>query len=264
MFSIKKMSSKKQLEPLRPPLDYKEVCAAVDDLVSYPRVIRSETDPSVANQVYGLVSLRLLDQPYVSSRGKKVYGLLKLRGNVGSREQALMDCSKIIREVDSVDAIKIVPVGNWVPLTDDDAFCKEKLDVKMSDEEMSLRDMSQEDKRKKEESIKKELTDRIEVLRNEKDIHDDPTTLKFYCMKRVVEMNLREEITRKERMIKEHVDKHERILRELRKLQAENPTYVDDWVNMYNSERQSVGLCPYIMTESEKKNYFQSVENARE
>ena len=259
------MSKDKPLfDPIHPSLTEKEMRAAVADLVKYPKVIRSETDQVPLGQSAGLVSFRFFPAPYTMKNGKIAYGLMKLRGNYGSEEQCLLESSKIIRDVDSADSINIAPVGSWMFITNGDTFCKKNVDVKMNEEEVVMRDSALLEKRKKDDAIKSDLEERVQRLRDEKDIHDDPSSLKYYCMKRVVEANLKEEIEKKKKMIEEHDKKHKDVLKHLKKLETQNPGHKHEWIDMYNSERKTVGLCAHIITEKEALKYEEDMNSVQD
>ena len=254
------MNKTGEFHPLYPPLSDKETRVAVADLVKYPRVLRSERDPPIAAQSHSLISWRLLTEPFVTPRGRKVFGLVKVRGVHADENLALRGAASIIKEVDSIDTVQIAETGGWVPITDDDCFTKNKFDAKIEDEEMVLRDLAKEEQRRKEDNMKKDLHERAATIRGEKDIHEDPTSLKFYCMKRVVEANLREEMMRKERMLREHKEKHNNVLKELLRLEQEHSNYVDEWIYMYNSERRSVNLPNFVITDKEREEYDESLK----
>jgi hypothetical protein len=255
---------KKQVNPYYPLLNAEQTAEACSKLVTFPEVIRSEIDPAIPGQAFCLTSLRIFPTPYSLKSGQKVYGLIKVRGTCSSKELAQSESARIIREVSSVDRINIMQTGTWVPIIDSSLFSQEVLDVKMSEEEMVLNDVSKQDMRKKEESIKKELSDRIDTLRNEKDIHDDPESLKYYCMKRVVERNILEEIDRYEKRVAKNRETHLKVLKELVAIQERHPEYMGDWVELYDKERASVGLPPYVITEKDKDRYCENLALAKE
>lgn len=254
---------KKQVNPYYPPLNAEQTVEACSKLVTFPEVIRSEIDPAIPGQAFCLASLRMFPNPYVLKNKQKVYGLFKVRGTCSSKELAQSESARIIREVSSVDKINIMQTGTWLPIIDSSLFSQEVLDVKMNEEEMVLNDVGKSEMRKKEESIKKELSDRIDTLRNEKDIHDDPESLKYYCMKRVVERNILEEIDRYEMRIAKNKQTHMKVLKELALLQERHPEYMGDWVELFDKERAGVGLPPYIITEKDKDRYCENLDLAK-
>src|SRR5271154_4677864 len=129
------------LDENAPSLTNEELKAASNELlVSYPRIARTMTDDPVLNQVVGNISFMLFKDPRKLSNGKPVYGFFKLRGNWAEAELAIKDAKRIIKEFDSKHKIYQAPVGHWLPITEEEAFTRELIDVKMSEEEPSLRD----------------------------------------------------------------------------------------------------------------------------
>ena len=223
--------------------------------IKYPKVVRQMDDPPIANQMYGNLSFMFFDDPKTLSTGKKVYGFCKVRGVWPTETTATEDSKRIIREVDSRFQIRIAPVGSWVPLTNENAFCKDLLDVSTKDDDMNqLRSEAIKQKEGEQRKIMRELKEREEDVCTE-DLYDDKTTLKYYSMKRVTEMRLTEacEINRKKLVKTEH-NQH-KIRLELKRLEQDNPHYKDDWVECYNQERKKSGIFAYVPGEDEFDEY---------
>ncbi len=223
--------------------------------ITYPKVVRKMDDPPIANQMYGNLSFMFFDDPKTLSTGKKVYGFCKVRGVWPTETAATDDSKRIIREVDSRFQIRIAPVGAWVPLTNENAFCRDLLDVPTKEEDMNqLRSEAVKQKEGDQRRIMKELKEREEEVREE-DIYDDPTSLKYYSMKRVTEMRLTEacDINRKKYEKTEHNQTKVRI--ELKRLEQDNPQYADQWIECYNKEREKSGIFEYVPGENEFEEY---------
>lgn len=257
--------------PFEPPLSREETAKACEVLIkkmeaipedTHKKVIRSEADPAITNQELGLISFRLFPKPFVTKRGSNVFGLVKIRGNFPNEDQCNMKSSEIIRKVSSVDTIMVVPVGRWVPITEDNSFAKEKFDVAQDDEGITLRGFSQKEEMEKKKGVAKELEEKVRLLKERGDLHDDPESINYYTMKRVVELNLRDELKRKQKLIQEIKKKHERIISELVILEKKYPEYSDGWVVNYNMERESVGLPPFIHLEEDKEEYSHLTEGS--
>jgi len=162
------------LIPSYPPLKSDDDVgkAAIEEQVySYPKVVRQQTDPPIVGQHYGNVSFMLFDAPRMCD-GKPVYGFVKIRGNHESQEVAYKDACRIVREVDSKYQVRIAPVGSWVPITENDRAVKEVFDVRESDKEIHLRDEAVKEKEKQHAKIAQELKDAEEKLKNGGDIYD--------------------------------------------------------------------------------------------
>jgi hypothetical protein len=216
-------------------------------------------DPPIANQMYGNLSFMFFDDPKTLSTGKKVYGFCKVRGVWPTETTATEDSKRIIREVDSRFQIRIAPIGAWVPLTNENAFCRDLLDVSTQEDNMNqLRSEAIKQKEGDQRRIMKELREREEEVKEE-DIYDDPTSLKYYAMKRVTEMRLTEScgINRKKLEKTEHNQLKVRI--ELKRLEQDNPQYTDEWIECYNQEREKSGLFEYVPGENEFEEYEKTV-----
>jgi len=225
----------------------------------YPKVIRCLEDPPIPGQPLGTFSfysysggprvLKVKDKEY------RIYAWIKLRGNWNSKEQCVFESSKIIKKVDSFNSIKIAPVGVWIPLVEDDYFCKEFLDVRMNDEELHLRDEKVQDNKQKEEQIMRELREKENELKTTGDIHDDPKSLTYYTMRRVTRNMIKSEMERREKDLEVVRKKFEEVVRELASIDEEFPEYSREWMNLNNSERKKVGLPPLTLSEEEVEEY---------
>ena len=243
-----------------PPLTGKIGDEAVrSQTIKFPKVVRQMDDPPIANQMYGNLSFMFFDSPKTLSTGKKVYGFCKVRGVWPTETTATEDSKRIIREVDSRFQIRIAPVGAWVPLTNENAFCRDLLDVTAKEDDMNqLRSEAVKQEEGDQRRIMKELKEREEEVREE-DIYEDPASLKYYSMKRVTEMRLTEacRINRKKLEKTEHNQLKVRI--ELKQLERENSQYTSEWIECYNQEREKSGLFEYVPGENEFEEYEKTV-----
>jgi len=249
------------LIPDYPPLGHTDSVgkAAVEgQTVFYPKVVRSQTDPPISNQSVGAVSFMFFSEPRRLRNGKPVYGFFKLRGNYSEESQASFACSKIIKEVDSKYRIHLAPVGAWLPLTEEEAFIKELTDVKLSDSEVHLRDEAIKEKRSKERQIMREIQEREDELK-ESDVYDDPTSLKYYSMRRVTEMKLNDTIKTQRKQLERYEKNLRKVRKELKRSEQDHPSYRDEWLDLYNTERSKAGINPFIPSNDEFEEYENSV-----
>lgn len=243
------------LVPGYPALEGDVGSAAVNgQLVHYPQVVRQQQDPPILNQTMGLVSFMLFKEPQML-KGKPVYGYVKIRGNHASEDAAMNGAHDIIKKVDSKFRVLLAPVGHWLPITESDSVVKESVDVRTADEEKHLRDLAMREKRAENERIQREIREREDELKNGGDIYDDPTSLKYYAMKRVTEGKLREEIHRIQLRLDSIQSKHREVALELRRLEVTKPTYNEEWVECYNIERRKAGILDYVPNEKEVEAY---------
>lgn len=248
--------------PDYPPLKSNDLVgrATVEgQLIPYPKIIRTMTDPPVMNQSVGNISFMLFNEPKKTKSGKPIYGFCKLRGNWNGEQQATFEASKIIREVDSKHPIKLAPVGVWVPITEDEDSSKEKIDVRMKEEEIQLRDEAVKEKEAENRRIQREIQERAEELKKG-DIYDDPTSLTYYSMRMVTELRLIEEKERQMRQLASVEDNIRKVQEELARLEAKHPSYKDDWIERYNEERRKSGIPDFCPSEGFLDAHCQAVQ----
>jgi len=259
--------------PDYPPLKSNDLVgrAAVEgQIVTYPKIVRTMTDTPINNQTIGNVSFMLFSEPKKTKNGHPIYGFLKLRGNWNSEPQATFEASKIIREVDSKYPVKLAPVGYWVPITEDEESAKTKTDVRMKEEELQLRDEAVKEKEAESRRVQRELHEKSEELKHGGDIYDDPTSLKYYSMRMVTSLRLKEEYDRLEKQLSGMKVTMNKVHKELSDIESKYNSYKDDWVECYNIERQKSGIpdfCPsleFLEYHQEEMNRFQNQEGERE
>ncbi len=227
--------------------------------ITYPKVVRKMDDPPIVNQLYGNLSFMFFDDPKTLSTGKKVYGFCKVRGVWPTETTATDDSKRIIREVDSRFQIRIAPIGAWVPLTNENAFCRDLLDVTSKENDMNqLRSEAVKQKEGEQRRIMKELREREEEVKEE-DIYDDSTTLKYYAMKRVTEMRLTEACELNRQKLDKTTHNQLKVRIELKQLERENSQYTSEWIECYNQEREKSGLFEYVPGENEFEEYEKTV-----
>jgi hypothetical protein len=252
-------------DPTYPPLSGGEAKKAVDTQMStFPEVVRSNKDIPIPQQSYGLISMMLFKEPKKLKSGKFAYGFMKMRGNWSDVDQCKNKAASIIREQDSKNKIKISPVGEWLPITEDDAFVQENVDVNVDATE---KDRVKEEAVKEQEieraRIQRELKERENEVKNSKDYNDDTDHIDYYTMKRVTWLRLRENIA----MLKNQVQTLEGKLVDTRKvlanLDSKHPTYDVDWIDNYNKERRKSGIPDYIPGASEQKTYIETIPSRK-
>jgi len=239
--------------PDYPPLDYKDCVgkAAVEgQIYLYPKVARSIRDDPVPGQSFALISNMIFSEPRKLRNGKMVYGFTKIRGVYADTDQAKRFACKIIREMDSKHQIRIAEVGAWVPITEEDAFVKEQLDVRMDEKEIHLRDEAAKEKEAKQRQIMKEIREREDECKTG-DIYDDPTSLTYYSMRRVTNNVLGESIQRQINQLESTKKIRRKVQKELKRIEIDHPEYNDQWVERYNEERRKGGCPDYVPSEEQ-------------
>lgn len=241
------------LVPNYPPLKCDDPAgqAAVEGQIQfYPRVVRTMVDPPVMGQRLGLVSFVLFKESRKLSNGKPVYGYVKFRGAYADKSQAKFEASKIIREVDSRYPVRIAPMGAWVPITDEEAFTKEHVDVRMTEDEKHLRDEAVKEKEAEQRRISREIREREEEVKSG-DIYDDPESLTYYSMRRVTEVRLLEYRDKYLQQIENITKSLRQVQKETKNLEVKYPDYKERWIDCYNEERRKAGIPDYVPSEEQ-------------
>jgi len=258
----KSPKSAKWLVPTYPPLRGDDTVgnAAVEgQLIHYPKVVRTMTDPPLVGQRLSCISFMLFKESRKLSNGVPVYGYVKMRGNWADESQAIFEASKIIKEVDSKYQIRVAPTGAWVPITDEQAFVKDQIDVQTNKEEILLRGEAAKEKMAEEKRVKREIREREEELKNEGDIYDDQTSLTYYSMRRVTEKTLLESYQRQINQLESTKKILMKVQRELKKLELDNSEYTELWVDRYNEERRKAGIPDYVPSEQEENAHVKAI-----
>lgn len=224
--------------------------AAVNgQLVKYPQIVRSNIDPPLIGQKNGLISFMLFNEPKMNENGKPVFGYFKIRGTQQTDEQSIMQSSRIIKEVDSKFKVLIAPVGHWLPISEDEFRVKEKITVKMEENETVLHGEAEKEAARKARKYKRELEERVQRLKDEEDekeksVGDDPDSLDRYVMRRVTEMSLTEAREVEIKKLEDICKNIEKTRTELAKLERAHPEYREQWLDTYNEARAKVKIPP--------------------
>ena len=235
-------------QPDAPALTTEELNAALSAkmIQKFPKITRHKNDPSIQNQQYANVSFMLLKE---AKNG--VCGFVKVRGVWGDDEVATRDAKRLIKEVDSTSIIHLAPVGFWVPVTNNEAFSQDQLDVKMRETDMALRDEAAKEVDSKNKQQQREIEERKRELKERGDI-DDPTSLDYYTKKRVTQLELKKVLVQGREKLKTLKKSLRKLENEIITLNNNNPTYLDKWLDNYNKARKNVGL--NNLTETELSN----------
>ena len=254
------------LKPNHPPLQGEQAEAATSQNVGvFPQVVRTLVDPPVSGQRFGLVSFMLFDEPRTfSGSSKPIYGYLKIRGNWADESQAKYEAGKIVREIDSKNKIRIAPVGSWLPITNEEAFDKERIDIALKKEEKSIYDESMKEKEAEQRRIKRELREREEELKNGGDLYDNPESIEYYSTQRVSEIRLLEAIENHYRQIETMKESLVTVRKKMIPLEEKYPKYQTQWVDRYNEERRKTGIPDYVPGEEFEKEHVEGMKKVKQ
>ena len=169
-------------------------------LIAYPKVMRTMTDPPIANQQFCNLSFMLLKEPTKTESGKTVYGYVNFRGTHPTESAAKADGERIIKTVDSKNMVRVGSTGHWLPITEDENNIRDKIDVMTVEDEVSgkpqlrteaVRQKQEEDMRRARE-LKEHEEELLKDVNDPTPLDEKEKTLDGYCMKRVTEMKLLE------------------------------------------------------------------------
>lgn len=225
-------------DPEAAPLTNAELKAAVDAgmIRKFPRVVRGSADPPIANQQIANLSFMLLKEPK-----NGVYGFVRVRGVWSDEEHAIKDAKRIIREVDSTNIIHQASVGYAVPITNNEAFSGDQLDVKMRDTDSALRDEAVKDNQSKQRQQQREIEEQKKELKEGK-IDDDPNSLDYYTKRKVGHMELKKCVLQGQEKVRNLKKSLRKVEGELSGLTHKHPEYLNEWLANYNKARVRVGL----------------------
>lgn len=221
------------------PLTDEQVAAAKKELiVRFPRVNRLPIDPPLAAQNWGLFSFKFLPKPV-----NGVYGFLKFRGAFSNEKDWESHAENIIRTVDSVHKIWPYQQGHWMPITTNEEFAVETLEVGQQDELKKIYNQQESNEDKQAKQTVKEIANRKEKLLSEsKNKTTDTGSLDYYAQKvmsiQQLESWLEEMRKRKRQMIKALRDGQT----EIKRLENEHPEYRDQVDEKIRQIKQEIGL----------------------
>jgi hypothetical protein len=221
---------------------------------------RTKQDPPLPGQGCSLISVLPFAEPKKTETGDTVYGFVKVRGTyAGSHienDVAIKASHKLIKEFDSQHDIQIVPVGTWVPFSLKNTHVADKIDVKMKDDEIQLRDLAAREKQAKDREATRELKEReADVLSH--DIYDNRESLDFYVMKRNVLTNL---LDTERGLVAKLEDTRKKLADQsliAARIDSAHPEYLDQWLDRYNEKRREVRIPDYVEPESDKAWYLE-------
>lgn len=235
------------IEPEAPPLSAEEVQLAAPHLIHplWRTVTRVKTDPLIRKQEFGLIS-------FTPARGATpdkygLYGVAKLRGNFLNENKANAEAERIIRDVDSINEIYTVKVGQSFPITKEVKFIAEFETVDLSKEVTQEEKDKEESLKKKETKEKKVIVDREkQLLIEHKEIvqgtyEEDP--LDVYIRAKVKTSQLKYTLEMTEKKIETELKPAlERAKADVKALDEKHPEMKGKYLEHYLEARREAGL----------------------
>lgn len=113
-----------------PPLTDAQVeLAFKQNVIRFPSIERLPVDPPIPRQDWALFSFKFLPKPI-----NGVYGFIKFRGAFANEDAWVNHAKNLIKTVDSKNKIWPYPQGEWYPITDNEEYAKETLEVQQQEE----------------------------------------------------------------------------------------------------------------------------------
>jgi len=193
-----------------------------------------------------------LEEPKKTKNGM-IYGVYKFRGTTPDETSAQKRAADIIREVDSRNPVHMVRVGTWYPITSDPSHIENLTEVQ-DDEVDQAKVKAEEERQSRQKQVMRTIKEREEDLKKN-DLHDDPESLKYYIMRRVVWRTLRSTLELKEKELATLREKLYNVHGELHKKDAVHPDYDELWLEEYNKSLKDVGAPPCVPSKDEITEY---------
>jgi len=227
------------------PLTEKELAPAFKELnvnesleTVYRKIERLYADPKISDQKIGLVS-------FTPSEGAKpdkdgIYGMVKMRGNYATEEEANERAEHLVRNVDSYHKIFHTYVGRPFPLVENSDYSEEinRVDLRRKTNEITSTHVKKERDYEKKEF--EELKERERALIE--DVNKKPDPFENYIECQVKKANL----TYFFMETKAKMEKMKKTILECRDVIAEsekdNPEFRDEYKEAYFKKREEVGI----------------------
>ena len=214
--------------------------------LEYPRTRRFRADPYIQGQRYGLVSF--IPSKNASPDKDGCYGVLKLRGNFSTEQEADLWSEKLIREYDNFAEIDYVFVGDYFPLMDSNEIytrTTREIDVR----QLTVNTVKDAYKQKELEDQKqiKEIEERQRKLldrSNEEEKDKSFTDLDYYIQIRVKKANALYVIDEAEKKMKEAQAVVDNVKGEIEDLDSKYPEYQKEFLSRYESAIKATGGNP--------------------
>jgi hypothetical protein len=253
----------------RQPLTDEQTSCAKSQLINknfvsldYPRTLKFRVDPRIPSQSIGLVS-------FIPSKGASpdpegCFGVLKLRGNFPTVEEADNWSENLIRNYDSFGVIDMVHIGRDFPIMVDNEIytsTTREIDVrkKVDDVTKSHLKAKQEEERKE----MKEIQERQQKLLNPSNNEEKEQSLDdldYYIQLKVKKANADMVIDEANKKKEEARTVSENTATELSELDQKFPDYQNEYMQRYQNALASVGadanknpLIDYMRKQIDKK-----------
>ena len=225
--------TEKELEPAFKELNVDESLETV-----YRKIERLYADPKIADQKIGLVSFTPSEGATPDKDG--IYGMVKMRGNYATEEEANERAEHLVRNVDSYHKIFHTYVGRPFPLVENSDYSEEinRVDLRRKTNEITSTHVKKERDYEKKEF--EELKERERALIE--DVNKKPDPFETYIEVQVKKANLThffmETRAKMEKMKKTILECRDIIVES----EKDHPEYREEYKEAYFKKREEVGI----------------------
>lgn len=209
-----------------------------ENVVRFPRVEKLPIDPPIAGQNWALFSFKFLPTPVGG-----VHGFLKFRGAFHDQDSWEKHAKNVIKCVDSKHKIWPFEQGKWMPITDNEEYAKETLDVNQQDDLKRIYNQQESDETKVAKNQVREVEERVKKLKEEAmQKQTNVESLDYYAqqvMKREQLESWLEQVRQRKRQM---LSALKITQEELDRLNASHPEYVDLVADKIKDIKAGIGL----------------------
>jgi murein L,D-transpeptidase YcbB/YkuD len=207
-------------------------------IIRFPKLERLQVDPPLAGQQFGLFSFKLLPKPV-----NGVYGFLKFRGAFASQAEWETHAKTIIRSVDSKHHIWPYQQGRWMPITTNEEFAAETLEVGQQDELNNIFNQKETEEQKREAQSVREIKSRErKLLEESKQKYTDKSTLDYYAQKVMSIQQLESWLERQRKQKRDMLSALRAAQEELSRIDQDHPDYKNQVDQKIKDIKAEIGL----------------------
>jgi hypothetical protein len=209
-----------------------------ENIVRFPKVEKLPVDPPIAGQNYGLFSFKFLPKPI-----NGVYGFLKFRGSFNDEDQWTRHAKYLIRSVDSKHKIWPFEQGKWMPITTNEEYAKDTLEVAQKDEIKKIFNNQDNDDQKEGKQKVKEVKDRErKLLEESKRTVADTDSLDYYAQKVMSMQQLTSWLDTVRKRKRDMLKAFAMAKADIDKVEKTHPEYVDQVGEKIKTIKREIGL----------------------
>jgi hypothetical protein len=214
---------------------------ASKELISrFPKVERLPVDPPIAGQNFGLFSFKFLPKPV-----NGVYGFLKFRGAFPTERDWEAHAKHIIRNVDSKHHIWPYQQGRWMPITTNEQFAGETLEIAQTDDLNNIYNQRETDEQKQEAAKVRDIKAREKKLMDlAKKKEADKSSLDYYAQQVMNVQQLESWLTQMRKRKHDMIKAMRAGKEEIQRVEAAYPIYKDQVNDKIREIKEGIGLDP--------------------